>query len=72
MSNFAAATSASDLCPCHLTQDFLREFNLVGEGAVCTAWRKGSNKQVRCGELFVDHPTAGISLFPITFMANFF
>jgi hypothetical protein len=68
MSTSAASTTEPAQCPCGMPQEYLREFKLVGEGGVCTAWRKGSNKQVRCGELFVDHPTTGtILLFlPIT------
>jgi hypothetical protein len=41
-------------CPCGLTFEFLDKHNLVGDGGVCTAWRKGSNKTIRCGELAID------------------
>jgi hypothetical protein len=66
MSTFAAAaTSGPDLCPCGLAKEHLEKFGLVGDDGRCTAWRRGSNYQERCGNLFADHPTKGIFYFPI-------
>jgi hypothetical protein len=45
-------------CPCGLTQAQLDKHNLVGDGGVCTAFKKGSRTE-RCGELLADHPDAG-------------
>lgn len=50
-------------CPCCLTREQLDKFGLVGEHGVCTAYRKGSSKTELCGELFVDHPVAGMNAF---------
>jgi hypothetical protein len=42
-------------CLCGLTQEALIACQLVGDGAVCTAFRK-RDRAIRCGDLLANHP----------------
>ena len=57
-------------CPCALTRAEVLSAHLIGDGGVCTAFKKGSRTE-RCGELLADHPAEGKKSI-ICFHSSFF